>query len=208
MVCPTALYVVGLALLASARTLFWLAVTVNETWFEVRPLPEAVALLVIEPASMSAWVIVCLEVQFVDPPNASGPLPQGLIVPCLSSLTLNGPASVVFPLFVIVYVYVITCPTARSQERRVVKTCVRPGVCVAVTVAVAELDVTPLPEALAVLTIEPASISAWVMACVEVQLVDAPGASGPLPHGLIVPCLSSVTLNGPERVVFPLLVSV
>ena len=72
MVCPTALYVVGLALLASARTLFWLAVTVNEAWFEVRPLPEAVALLVIEPASMSAWVIACVEVQLVDAPGASG----------------------------------------------------------------------------------------------------------------------------------------
>src|SRR5213594_3786826 len=112
MVCPTALYVVGLALLASARTLFWLAVTVNEAWFEVRPLPEAVALLVIAPASMSAWVIVWIEVQLVDSPNASGPAPQGLIVPSLSSLTLNGPAGVVFPLFVIVKVYVITCPTA------------------------------------------------------------------------------------------------
>src|SRR5438034_256726 len=102
MVCPTALYVVGLALLASARTLFWLAVTVKEAWFEVRPLPEAVALLVIEPASTSAWVIVCIEVQLVDAPRASGPVPQGLIVPCLSSVTPNGPASVIFPLFVIV----------------------------------------------------------------------------------------------------------
>src|SRR5207249_8412651 len=102
MVCPTAPYVVGLALLASARTLFWLPATVNEAWFEVRPLPEAVALLVIEPASMSAWVIVWIEVQLVDPPNASGPAPQGLIVDRKSAVTLNGPASVIFPLFVIV----------------------------------------------------------------------------------------------------------
>src|SRR5437867_6762612 len=102
MVCPTALYVVGLALLASVMAFVWLAVTVADTSVEVRPLPEAVALLVIEPASMSAWVIVWIEVQLVDPPNASGPAPQGLIVPSLSSPTLNGPASVVFPLFVIV----------------------------------------------------------------------------------------------------------
>src|SRR5204863_7878405 len=102
MAWPTAPYVVGLALLASVRTLFWLPVTVNEAWFEVRPLPEAVALLVIEPAAMSAWVIVWIEVQLVDAPNASGPAPQGVIVPSLASLTLNGPASVVFPLFVIV----------------------------------------------------------------------------------------------------------
>src|SRR2546426_438427 len=112
MTWPTVLYVVGFALLASVRTLFWLPATVNEAWFEVRPLPEAVALLVIEPASMSAWVIVWIEVQLFDPLNASGPAPQGLIVPSLSSLTLDGPASVVFPLFVIVKVYLITCPTA------------------------------------------------------------------------------------------------
>src|SRR5438034_84813 len=102
MVCPTALYVVGVALLASARTLFWLAVTVNDAWFEVRPLPEAVALLVIEPASMSAWVIVWIEVQLSLPPALPSSLPHGLIVPCLSSATLNGPASVVFPMLVIV----------------------------------------------------------------------------------------------------------
>src|SRR5947208_12094818 len=102
MVCPRALYVVVLALLGGSSSLFWFAVTVNDAWFEVRPLPEAVALLVIEPASMSAWVIACVEVQLVEAPGASGPLPHGLIVPCLSSATLNGPASVVFPLFVIV----------------------------------------------------------------------------------------------------------
>src|SRR5437867_4342919 len=102
MMCPPALYVVGLALLSIARALSCLAVTVADASVEVRPLPEAVALLVIDPASMSAWVIVWIEVQLVDAPNASGPAPQGLIVPSLSSPTLNGPASVVFPLFVIV----------------------------------------------------------------------------------------------------------
>src|SRR5213076_2690338 len=100
MVCPTALYVVGLALLASTRTLFWLPVTVNEAWFEVRPLTEAVALLMIDPASMSAWVIVSVDVQLTHAPNTIVPVPQ-LIVPSLSSLTQKGPASAVFPLFVI-----------------------------------------------------------------------------------------------------------
>ena len=100
MTWPTVLYVVGFALLASVRTLFWLAVTVKEAWFEARPLPEAVALLVIEPASMSAWVIVCVDVQLTDAPNTIVPVPQ-LIVPSLSSLTPKGPASAVFPLFVI-----------------------------------------------------------------------------------------------------------
>src|SRR5262249_21282531 len=90
--------------------------------------------------------------------------------------------------------------------RSALLTSVRAGVCVAVTVAVAKLDVTPLPEAVAVLVIEPPSMSACVIVCVEVQLVDMPGASGPLPHGLIVPSLLSATLNGPDRVVFPLFV--
>src|SRR5437867_11958771 len=111
MVCPTALYVVGLALLASARTLFWLAVTVKEAWFEVRPLPEAVALLVIEPASMSAWVIVCVEVQLAEAPGASVPLPQGLLVPWSSSATLRGPAGVLFPFLVAQSVVVMLCPS-------------------------------------------------------------------------------------------------
>src|SRR5437016_2101562 len=112
MVCPETLYVVGFALLASVRTLFWLLVTATAAWFYTLSLHDALPFLVIEPVSMSAWVIVWIEVQLVDPPNASGPAPQGLIVPSLSSLTPNGPASVVFPLFVIVKVYVITCPTA------------------------------------------------------------------------------------------------
>src|SRR5437667_383007 len=102
MTWPTALYVVGLALLTSVMAFVWLAVTVAATSVEVRPLPEAVALLVIEPASMSAWVIACVEVQLVAAPGASSLLPDLLIVPCLSSATLNGPDRVVFPLFVTV----------------------------------------------------------------------------------------------------------
>src|SRR5438034_231352 len=78
----------------------------------------------------------------------------------------------------------------------------------AVTVTLAELDVTAPKDAVAMLVSEPASMSAWVIVCVDVQLVDAPGASGPLPHGLIVPCLSSATLKGPASVVFPLFVTV
>jgi hypothetical protein len=57
-------------------------------------------------------VIVCVEVQLVDAPGGSGPDPQGVIVPCLSSEIENGPESVDDPEFVTTYVYVITCPTA------------------------------------------------------------------------------------------------
>src|SRR5436189_22669 len=97
MTVPTVLEVVGLALLLSERAGFWLAVTVAVAVFEVALLPETVAVLVIEPASMSACVIECVEVQLVAAVGASGPLPQGLIVPCLSSLMENGPASVTLP---------------------------------------------------------------------------------------------------------------
>src|SRR5207248_2977399 len=63
-----------------------------------------------EPESRSACVIVCVEVQPVVAPGASGPEPQGEIVPCLSSVIVNGPARVVLPVFTILYVYVISCP--------------------------------------------------------------------------------------------------
>src|SRR2546422_978788 len=104
MVWPAALYVAGLALLARVSALVWVAVTVALAGAEVAPLPEAVAVLVIEPASRSACVIVWVFVQLVDAPGASGPLPQGLIVPSLSSLTEKGPARVTLPELVIVYV--------------------------------------------------------------------------------------------------------
>src|SRR5262245_43077185 len=87
----------GVAVVTKSMVIVRLAVTVMLTVFDVTFPEDAVAVLVIEPASMSAWVIVCVEVQVVDAPGASGPLPHGLIVPCLLSVTLNGPASVVFP---------------------------------------------------------------------------------------------------------------
>ncbi len=57
---------------------------------------------------MSACVIVCVDVQDVEAPGANGPVPHGAIVPCLSSVTENGPACVVLPVFLTTYVYVIT----------------------------------------------------------------------------------------------------
>src|SRR6266516_7877930 len=92
----------GVAVVSKSMDIIRLAVTVMLAVFDVTLPEDAVALLLIEPASMSAWVIVCVEVQLVVPPGASGPLPHGLIVPCLSSATLNGPDRVVFPLFVTV----------------------------------------------------------------------------------------------------------
>jgi len=92
---------VGVAPSTKSMDIVWLAITVTDTSLEVTPLPKAVAVLVIEPALMSARVIVRVEVQVIDAPGASEPVGHET-VGCLSSLTLNGPASVVFPLFEIV----------------------------------------------------------------------------------------------------------
>src|SRR5205809_769791 len=101
----------------------------------------------------------------------------------------------------------MVCPVAFSVAFRALLVRVSVLVCVAVTVALAGAEVAPLPEAVAVLVIEPALRSACVIVWVLVQLVDAPGANGPLPHAN-VPSLSSVTGNGPARVTLPELVIV
>src|SRR5437870_3913918 len=101
MVWPTALYEAGLALLARLSALVWVAVTVALAGGEVAPLPEAVAVLVIEPASRSACVIMCVAVQLVDAPGVNGPVPHAN-VPSLSSVTENGPARVTLLELVIV----------------------------------------------------------------------------------------------------------
>src|SRR5437870_3864812 len=83
MVWPVALYVAGLALLARVSAFACVAVTVALAGAEVAPLPETVAVLVIEPASRSACVIVWVFVQLVDAPGARGPVPHAN-VPSLS----------------------------------------------------------------------------------------------------------------------------
>src|SRR5947209_5262163 len=93
---------VGLALFESDSAGFCCAVTVADVGGEVVPLPEEIGRASCRERALSAWVVVCVEVKLVNAPGASGPLPQGLIVPCLSSLMLNGPASVTFPVLVIV----------------------------------------------------------------------------------------------------------
>src|SRR5437667_96844 len=94
---------VGVALSTKSMDIAWLAITVTDTTLEATPLPEAVAVLVIEPASMSGWVIVYGdEEQGVEAPGASGPLAHETAPTILLSFTVNGPAMVVFPLLVIV----------------------------------------------------------------------------------------------------------
>src|SRR5437867_1662192 len=101
MVWPTALYEAGLAFLTRLSALVWVAVTVALAGAEVAPLPYAVAVLVLEPASSSACAILCGFVQLADAPGANGPLPHAN-VPSLSSVTENGPARVTLLELVIV----------------------------------------------------------------------------------------------------------
>src|SRR5438128_12567245 len=90
----------GVAVVSKSMEIVRLAISVMLAMLDVMPPEDAVAVLVIEPASMSAWMIVCVEVQVVVAPGASEPVPHE-IVPCRLSVTVNGPASVVFPLLVI-----------------------------------------------------------------------------------------------------------
>src|SRR5439155_25804466 len=77
----------------------------------------------------------------------------------------------------------------------------------AVTVTLAELDVTAPKDAVAMLVSEPASMSDCVTACGEEQVVEALGASGPVPHGIVARWLS-VAVQGRARVVLSVLVTV
>src|SRR2546422_365011 len=101
MVCPVALYVAGLALLAKVSALVCVAVTVTVAGAEVAPLPEAVAVLVIEPASRSDRESVG-EGKSVDVGGRGISKETHANVPSLSSVTEKGPARVTLLELVIV----------------------------------------------------------------------------------------------------------
>ena len=81
----------------------WGAVTVAVAWLDVTPPPLAVARFTIEPASMSACVIVCEDVQVTVAFGASVAV-DGQVTVTLLSLTVNGPVRVTLPEFVTTYV--------------------------------------------------------------------------------------------------------
>ena len=68
----------GVAVVTKSMDIVRLAVTVMIAVLDVMAPEDAVAVLVIEPASMSAWVIACVEVQLIEPLGASGG--RGVIV--------------------------------------------------------------------------------------------------------------------------------
>ena len=149
--------------------------------------PFAVAVLLIDPALTSAWVMVRVAVQVVDAPGVSVVDGQLMVErPGIGSLMLR-PVSVTLPAFVAANENVWVSPSdAPMGAVSVVITTDLVSVMVLVWligVAVDELlDVTagPLggvPEADAVLMIDPALTSVWVMIRVAVQVVEALGAS-------------------------------
>src|SRR5437773_559677 len=101
MVWSTALYVAGLALLTKVSALVCVAVTVTVAGAEVAPLPEAVAVLVIEPASRSACVRSEDRGEGNDGRGASGPV-QHANVPSLTWSIVKRPANVMLLQYVTV----------------------------------------------------------------------------------------------------------
>src|SRR5664280_1212637 len=99
MVAPTALYVVGVAVLTIVSAGLATAVTVSVSVGEVTVPFVAEATFIREPASSSAWVIVKLAVQVIEAPGARLVV-VGQLVVALLSLTVNGPARVTLPLLV------------------------------------------------------------------------------------------------------------
>ncbi len=88
-----------------------------------------------------------------------------------------------------------------------VLTIVNAGDCTAVTVSVSVGEVTVPLVAEATLVTEPASRSAWVIVYDAVQVIDAPGARLAVAGHDSSVALSSLTVNGPDNVTLPELVT-
>src|SRR5436309_2091977 len=107
MTSPSVLYVAGLAALVRLRAGAPAAVTVLVAGSDAtgvvpsRAWPRAV--LVMLPASRSAWVTVCVAVQVTLAPGARLAV-VGQLTLTLSSLTVTGPARVTLPPLVTLYV--------------------------------------------------------------------------------------------------------
>jgi len=94
---------------------------------------------------------------------------------------------------------VMVCPAAPYVVGLLVLVSANAFVCAAITVEAAAADVTPPPEAVALLTTEPASRSACVATVVAEHVIDAPGArvvaEGPHPNGVPPLIRESATAN-------------
>jgi hypothetical protein len=181
---------VGFAVLTRVSAATGCAVTVavdgaDVTAGPVGGVPDAVAVLVIEPASMSAWVTTYVAVQVVDccgATGAAGQVTTGAVpVPENADSATATPVRVWLPVFVTRNEYVTVCPAAVTVVGLAVFSSDRLAIALAVTVAVDGGEVTAgpaggVPDAVAVLVIEPASMSACVTTYVAVHVVDVAGA--------------------------------
>ena len=168
----------------------------------------AEAMLVTEPASRSAWVIVYDAVQVIDAPGARLAVAGHDSSVALSSVTVNGPANVTLP--DVGHQIAVRDHVAQPRIRQV-------------GVAVFTIDnagsAPPSPSrcrsarspcpfvAEATLVTEPASRSAWVIVYDAVQVIDAPGARLAVAGQDSSVALSSLTVNGPDNVTLPELVT-
>ena len=139
----------------------------------------AAAVLVMEPASMSAWLTVAVAVQVAAAPGARDAT-TGQSTETLSSVTVSGPSRVTLPLLVTTYSYEMTWPARSYVARSGVLVIVSPGDWTAGTscdaVASTGWAAGPVPEAAAVFGTDPRSTSAW--AVVSVARADRAPAGG------------------------------
>jgi len=180
----------------------------------------AVAVFVIEPASMSAWVTVYLAVQFTLAAGASGPGGQvaagGAPAPENAVSSMVTALNVTFPVLVTWNVYVITWPAPVTLVGSADLVTVRAGASTG-TVADDGGDTggeTPgggVAAAVAVFVIEPASMSACVAVYVAVQSTLAAGGNGPGGHvatgGVPVPVNAVSSIPTAVSVTLPVLVT-
>jgi hypothetical protein len=191
MVWPAVVTVVGEAVFSTASPGDAGAVTVAVDGSEVTAgpdggVPDAVAVFVIEPASMSACVTVYVPVQVMDACGAKVdtghestggvPVPENDVSAALTFV------SVVLPVLVTRAEYVTVWPAVVTADGEAVFSTASPGDAGTVTVAVDGFDVTAgpdggVPDAVAVSVTPPASTSACVIVYVPEQVVDAPGAN-------------------------------
>ena len=179
--------------------------------------PDAVAVLSIDPAFTSVWVMVRVAVHVVDPPGANVVAGHEMADRPLSGSVIETAVSVTLPVFVTANENVWVSPMdAPAGAVSVVMATVLVNEMVLVWligVVVEELfEVMAGPDggvplADAVLMIDPALTSVWVMVRVAVHVVDAPGASVVEGHEIADNPLSGSVTDTAVSVTLPVLVT-
>jgi hypothetical protein len=198
-VWPAAVTVVGEAVLVSESAGFAVAVRVALEGAEVTAapvggVPDAVAVLLTDPASISAWVTVYVAVHVTCAPGAIELAPAGHVAALNDPVPENAPSftptpcNVTFPVFVTTNEYVTPWPAADTLVGNTDFDTLNPGAAAAVNTTVDAADVSVAPdgsfaETVAVFDTDPASTSACVTRYVAVHVTCAPGAIDAAPAG-------------------------